>query len=136
MDPVLRERLLRLNADLATGDLKPDVAVFLACDLLVAGLDTPALAELAGEPADLAKPKAESLVIQVLAELGVERMTARHAAWLLARDVAHEVISGRLRREIGVNRMYVLGLWHGVTELKFVEPEDVPGLAAAHLTAW
>jgi hypothetical protein len=37
----LRDRLLRLNAGL----LLPDQAVWLACDLLLAGYETPAVAD-------------------------------------------------------------------------------------------
>jgi len=49
VDPSLRARLQRLNAEFAALDLEPDKAVWLAYDLLVDGVDTPALCELAGE---------------------------------------------------------------------------------------
>ncbi|MFI9503359.1 hypothetical protein [Nocardia sp. NPDC052566] len=45
----VRDRVSRLNADLLLDLLSPEEAVWLACDLLVAGIDTPALRELAGE---------------------------------------------------------------------------------------
>lgn len=76
----LRERVLRLNADLLVGLLRPDEAVWLACDLLVAGVETPTLLELAGEsPIRLILADAVPLVRQTLAELGVEPIDTAQA---------------------------------------------------------
>ncbi|MBY8852792.1 hypothetical protein K7G98_33020, partial [Saccharothrix sp. MB29] len=91
----LRERVLRLNADLLTDLLSPDEAVWLACDLLVAGVETPALLELAGEsPTRLTFADAAPLVRQTLAELGAEPLDASQAPWVIARDVARQMIAG------------------------------------------
>ncbi|MCR3747090.1 hypothetical protein [Lentzea californiensis] len=48
MNAELRNRLLRLNADLAGLSVSTEDAIWLACDLLVAVVDTPAVVELAG----------------------------------------------------------------------------------------
>ncbi|MGW6930164.1 hypothetical protein ACWGE0_08835 [Lentzea sp. NPDC054927] len=86
MSPDLRELLLRLNLDLADNTVAPERVVWLACDLLVAGLDSPALRELAGEsPVRLAKREADALVEQVLVELGVTLMSEEDGVyWALA----------------------------------------------------
>ena len=52
----LRERLLLLNAH----RLLPSQAVWLACDLLVAGVETPAVVELAGESREVYVVDAET----------------------------------------------------------------------------
>lgn len=106
----LRERVLRLNADLLTDLLRPDEAVWLACDLLVAGVETPALAELAGEsPTWLRFPDAVALVRQALTELGVVPIDAAQAPWVMARDVARQMIAGHLLPEDGARSLW--GLW-------------------------
>jgi len=76
VDPSLRARLQRLNAEFAALDLEPDKAVRLAYDLLVDGVDTPALCELAGEsPTRLDEREAADLVKRALVELGIKPMT-------------------------------------------------------------
>ncbi|GGN07323.1 hypothetical protein GCM10011609_53540 [Lentzea pudingi] len=47
MNTKLRDRLLRLNVDLAATRLSTEDAIRLACDLLVAEVDMPAVVELA-----------------------------------------------------------------------------------------
>ncbi|MFS8100385.1 hypothetical protein LFM09_24965 [Lentzea alba] len=92
--------LMRLNADVADYNVEPDRAVWLACDLLVAGLDTPALRELAGEsPSRLEKSEAGALVGQFLAELGIKPMTREEADWFIGREVAWKVLGGAPRAE-------------------------------------
>lgn len=96
----LRNRLLRLNLDLADSSIDPEQVVWLACDLLVAGLDSPALQELAGEsPTRLAQRDADALVEQVLLELGVAPMSAEDADWHLGREAALQVVAGAPRTE-------------------------------------
>ncbi|MDX3657789.1 hypothetical protein PV646_10795 [Streptomyces sp. ID05-26A] len=96
----LRNRLQRLNADLADNSIEPQQVVWLACELLVAGLDSPALQELAGEsPTRLAKRDADVLVEQVLLELGITPMTEEEADWYLGRQVALQVVAGAPRAE-------------------------------------
>jgi hypothetical protein len=82
----------------------------LACDLLVAGVETPALAELAGEsPTRLRFPDAVALVPQALIELGIVPIDASQAPWVVARDIAREMIAGHLLPEDGARSLW--GLW-------------------------
>jgi hypothetical protein len=98
VDSSLSNILLRLNADVAGYNLEPDRAVWLACDLLVAGLDTPALCELAGEPPTrLSRTRARRLARRFLEELGVELMTLEQADWFLGREVARRILGGAPR---------------------------------------
>ncbi|MGW6443689.1 hypothetical protein [Lentzea sp. NPDC055074] len=100
MNAELRKRLVRLNADLADNSTDPERAVWLACDLLVAGLASPALAELAGEsPSQLVERDADVLVAQVLAELGITPMSEEEADWYLGRETALQVVAGTPRAE-------------------------------------
>ncbi|MEV6716516.1 hypothetical protein AB0M48_31280 [Lentzea sp. NPDC051208] len=100
MNAELRKRLFRLNADLADNTVVPERVVWLACDLLVAGLDSPALCELAGEsPTRLSKREADALVEQVLVELGVTLMSEEEADWYLGREAALRVVAGAPRAE-------------------------------------
>lgn len=93
-------QLTRLNADPADAGIEPDRVVWQACDLLLAGLDTPALRELAGEsPTRLAKGEAGDLVGRFLAELGIEPMTGEQADWFIGHEVARRIIGGAPRAE-------------------------------------
>ncbi|MDU0293554.1 hypothetical protein [Saccharothrix longispora] len=125
----LRERVLRLNADLLTDLLSPDEAVWLACDLLVAGVETPALLELAGEsPTRLTFADAAPLVRQTLAELGAEPLDASQAPWVIARDVARQMIAGGLLPEDGARSLW--GLWWSCDNAEEI------GLMLQPLEAW
>lgn len=108
----LRERLRRLDADLLLGPLEsPDAAIRLACDLLVAGGNSPALVELAGEsPTRLRIADAGPLVRQMLVELGVEPVDRGQAPWVVARDVARQMVAGTLPVEDGARTLW--GLWY------------------------
>ncbi|MFJ5987779.1 hypothetical protein [Lentzea sp. NPDC092896] len=100
MSPDLRDRLLRLNADLADCAIDPEQVVWLACDLLIADLDSPALQELAGEsPTRLEQRDAAALVKQVLVELGITLMTEDEATWYLGRETARRILAGAPRAE-------------------------------------
>ncbi|MFJ8960160.1 hypothetical protein ACIRG5_12310 [Lentzea sp. NPDC102401] len=100
MSPDPRDRLLRLNLDHADGTIDPERVVWLACDLLIAGLDSPTLRELAGEsPARLEQRDADALVRQVLVELGVTLMTEEEADWYLGRETARKILAGAPRAE-------------------------------------
>lgn len=106
----LRERVLRLNAELLTGLVRPGDAVWLACELLAAGVDSPTLAELAGEsPTRLTSSDAVPLVRQTLAELGIVPIAASQAPWVVARDIARQMIAGELLPEHGARSLW--GLW-------------------------
>ena len=100
MIPELDERLLRLHVQGADGSLDPERAVWTACDLLIAGLDSPALCELAGEsPTRLEASDAAALVRQVVAELGHTPMTHDEANWFLGREAARKIMAGAPRAE-------------------------------------
>lgn len=102
MNPDLAAQVNRLNVDWADYNIEPGRVVWLACDFLIAGLDTPALRELAGEsPARLTKSEASALVRQFLDELGVEPMTAEQADWLLGREAALRILGGAPPAEWG-----------------------------------
>lgn len=74
--------------------------MWLACDLLIAGLDSPALQELAGEsPTRLEQSDATALVRQVLAELDIVLMTEEEADWFLGRETAVKILAGAPRAE-------------------------------------
>lgn len=125
----LRERLRRLNADLLVDLLRPDEAVWLACDLLVAGAETPTLLELAGEsPTRLTLAEALPLVRQTLVELGVDPIDTSQAPWVIARDVAHQMIAGALPPEDGARSLW--GLWWSCDNAEEI------GLMLQPLEAW
>ncbi|PWK90716.1 hypothetical protein C8D88_101736 [Lentzea atacamensis] len=111
MNPELRSRLLHLNAD----RLLPSQAVWLACDLLVAGIGTPAVVELAGEsPAGLLADDAELLADRVLAELGIPRLNREQVELVECRELALDVISGELAPEHWACCIWPLGrFWRG-----------------------
>jgi hypothetical protein len=125
----LRERLRRLNADLLLDLLRPGEAVWLACDLLVAGVETSALVELAGEsPTGLTLADAVPLVRRMLAELGIEPIDRSRAPWIVARDVARQMIAGDLPPEEGARSLW--GLWWSC------DNADEIGLMLEPLEAW
>jgi hypothetical protein len=71
-DPLARRlRLLATNLLLGTAPITDD-AVDLACDLLVAGLDTPTTAEVAALSRNAPLSESEGLVRSMLDEQGVE----------------------------------------------------------------
>lgn len=100
MDTELRDRLMRFNAEVADGVLESRDTVGFACDLLLAGLDTPAMRELAGEsPVQQRASETYDLARQMLVELGVEPMTYDQAYWFLGRETARRILAGAPRAE-------------------------------------
>lgn len=108
MDTDLASRLERIAADQAVGAGRPEAAVPLACDLLVAGFDTPALRVLAGESTDLRAVDAQPLIAEMLTELGVEPIEPHRAFLVIARDVARQMISGTMPAEYGASWLWSL----------------------------
>lgn len=82
--------LWRVAPELGTAPL-----IRIACDALVAGLDTPGLRELAGEPYHASG--LADLVEQTLAELGLPGLGGLDAELLAARARARDLLAGRLR---------------------------------------
>jgi hypothetical protein len=105
----LRERVQRINADLIQDALRPGDAVWLACDLLVAGIESPAVVELAGEPPTrLERSDAVLLVRRLLAEIGVEPVDPGQEPWVVARGIARQMIAGDLLPEVGASELWSL----------------------------
>lgn len=139
MNTELRDRLLRLNVDLAATRLSTEDAIRLACDLLVAEVDTPAVVELAGASVrSTYTPDAALLVEQMLAELGIEQMSQRQASWWFARDVARLMVSGELNREDGETVLWSFGLELDNVALSpgALSLEEIISTADSELTRW
>ncbi|WP_433433110.1 hypothetical protein [Nonomuraea sp. CA-141351] len=95
----LRDRLADLRGDLLWGRLLGSVtdAGWLACELIEAGLDTPAVWELAGYALSIGPMKeVEPLVRQVLAESGFPSIDLQREPWAVAQDVAQGIAEGTL----------------------------------------
>jgi hypothetical protein len=90
----LRHRVTLLNAEYALGRAKGSDAVWLACDLLVAGVDGLAVAELAAASTDMSFSDGEPLIVAMLDELGCPRLDPVTAVWTLARDAAQRLLAG------------------------------------------
>jgi hypothetical protein len=130
----LRERLERLQAasvlleevsDTYLDRMFPGEPVWIACELLVAGIETPAVVALACEsPTRLTPREGEPLVRNLLSELAVEHMDIRGAGWIVARYLAREIEGAALDVENGAHLL--LGLGHACEE-----PEEMSPLLSA-----
>jgi hypothetical protein len=126
----LRERLDRLQAaavldhdtsDVFLIELFPGEPVRIACDLLVAGVETPAVIALACEsPTRLALREGRPLVRRLLSELPLDAMSVHQAGWITARDLASRIESGALDEEKGGHLL--LGLWYACQEPDELRP--------------
>ena len=76
----------------------------MAVDALVAGIDSPSLRRLAGEPSGV--PYLAPLFESALDELGLGDVDLQQAAFILARDVAGHIVSGKLSEVDGAGRIY------------------------------
>jgi hypothetical protein len=90
----LRRRVTLLNAECAIGVAKCGDSVWLACDLLVADVDGPAVAELAAASTDMSLSDGEPLIVAMLDELGCPRLDPVTAVWTLSRDAAQRLLAG------------------------------------------
>lgn len=90
----LSRRVTLLNAEYALGRAKGSDCVWLACDLLVAGVDGLAVAELAAASTDISFSDGAPLIVAMLDELGCARLDGVTAVWTLARDIAHRLLAG------------------------------------------
>ncbi|WP_091077851.1 hypothetical protein [Nonomuraea wenchangensis] len=102
----LRDRLADLRGDFLWGRLSGRVADagWLACELIEAGLDTPAVWELAGYALSIGPMKeVEPLVRQVLAESGFPSIDLQREPWAVAQDVAQGIAEGTLPIGMGAD---------------------------------
>ncbi|MGZ3141542.1 hypothetical protein ACVDFE_06000 [Lentzea chajnantorensis] len=151
MNDDLRKRLAFFNAELTDGRLDSRDTVGFACDLLLAGLDTPAVRELAGEsPVQERMSETYDLARQMLVELGVEPMTSEQAEWFLGRDAARKVLAGEPRAEWKDRTFHItfqfsredddvywaLGQYDTDPEPFRAYVREYLRLAEAHLTGW
>lgn len=108
----LRERLADLRSDLLWGRLPGRVtdAGWLACDLIEAGLDTPAVWELTGHALSIGPmQEVEPLVRQLLAETGHPPIDLQREPWTVAQDVAQAMAEGTLPIGKGADFLLELG---------------------------
>lgn len=134
----LRERLERLHAaavldqdtsDLFLAKLFPGEPVWIACELLVSGIETPTVIALACEsPTRLTLQEGRPLVRKLLSELAPDPMNIHRAGWITARDLALQIETGTLDEEDGGHLL--LGLWHPCHE-----PDEMRPLLGT-LDAW
>ena len=90
----LSRRVTLLNAEYSLAKAKGSECVWLACDLLVAGVDGPAVAELAAASTDMSFSDGEPLIVAMLDELGFPRLDGVTAVWTLARDIVQRLLAG------------------------------------------
>jgi len=90
----LSRRVTLLNAKCAIGLAKCSDSVWLACDLLVADVDSPAVAELAAASTDMSFSDGEPLIVAMLDELGCPHLDPVTAVWTLSRDAAQRLLAG------------------------------------------
>lgn len=92
----------------------PADAVWMACDVLAAGIDTPSTIELAGESVKtLRSADARRLAQAMLAELGHPAASQEQAIWLAAGDIARRVTDGQTTPETGAHKLLGLMAEHG-----------------------
>ncbi|MGV9324315.1 hypothetical protein [Streptosporangium sandarakinum] len=90
----LRERLAVIRGDLLRGRLSGSVsdAGWLACDLIGAGVDTPAIVDLAGHALSIGSMhEIEPLIRLVLSECDMPAIDTQREPWAVAHEVAHAV---------------------------------------------
>jgi hypothetical protein len=89
-------QLIELAAcELAVEALASEALPQLACDLLLAGADTPSLGMLAGQsPSDVRRSR--DLFLSTLDELGVTMPDKQTAYWRLVRQAATNIVAGKV----------------------------------------
>ncbi len=111
LDAGLRDRLIGLVAARWVGGFRPETAVMLASELLAAGVDHPAVVDLAIQPADprdLHHDDIRSLFDACCAAIGVATPTKSAAGWQRARDIASAVIAGIVTPAEGAAELWPL----------------------------
>lgn len=89
-------------------DLAPDTVHVAATQLLEAGLDSPALVELAGATKLATRSDLDPLVRRALAELGRSPMSDSEARWVLAFEVARQITANEVEPLAGATRLWTL----------------------------
>ncbi|MCU1496813.1 MAG: hypothetical protein JWM47_766 [Acidimicrobiales bacterium] len=111
LELVLPELVLALNS-LVVGEQAPEDLPELCTKALVAGLDSPALREVAGlRPADYQDARERFFV--AMQELGYERPSPSAARWVLVCSWAAEMLDGSLSPVGGCRRIW----WDACQEL-------------------
>lgn len=105
----LRERTRLLTARIMFREATGDELVRLACDLLVAGIDTPSIVALAGLPYSVTMTDAEPIFGDALVELGLPPLPRDAAGWVLAGEVARKMIADSIPQNVGAAILW--GLW-------------------------
>jgi hypothetical protein len=110
VDEGLLRRLRTEQARMLLFDADPQVAVMLACDLLVAGVDGEAVMALAGESArTLPVNDADRRLADVIEELGLPEPDPATAVTLLAADTCERILARSVPVEDAIHRLYVVG---------------------------
>ncbi|WP_156756461.1 hypothetical protein [Actinokineospora pegani] len=127
MEPLpdgLRDRLRLLRAQVELDQVRPADAVRLACDLLVADVESDGVLDLAVEPFDTGLRTAGPLIDRVLDGMGVERPDADEAARTVAEDIARAMLAGTLAPEDGAAQMWSVsrGAGHPGVLVNFLGP--------------
>jgi hypothetical protein len=110
-DSGLRDRLIGLAAARWVGGFRAEAAVSLASELLAAGVDHPAVVELAIQPADpreLRDDHVRSLFDACCVALGVATPTKGVAGWQRARDISAAIIAGVISPATGAAELWPL----------------------------
>ncbi|MFB9631129.1 hypothetical protein [Nonomuraea helvata] len=106
----VHDYLTSLRGDLLHGRLVGSVADagWVACDLIGAGLDTPAMLELAGHALSIGSlSEIEPLIRQVLSECGMPPIDTRQEPWAVARDISLTMRDGTLPISSGADFLII-----------------------------
>jgi hypothetical protein len=107
--------LHELAAELVLDGIAVDDLRDRACELLLAGHDSPTMAVLAGAEKDTHPQDLRSMFWKGLAELGVRMPSRRDAAEAMKRKWAREVVEGKVPAAEGASR--IVGLLQDLPEL-------------------
>lgn len=110
MGDLLLRRLRVEQARALLDDADPHRAVTLACDLLVAGVDSDAVVALASESAwNLSVQDAHRHLTAVADELGLAEPDLPTAVTLIAADTCERILDRSITAEAGTYGLYVVG---------------------------
>ncbi|MFC0439828.1 hypothetical protein [Kutzneria buriramensis] len=127
----LSRRVDELNIGRLLGGVLLTDYIRLACDLLVAGVETPAVVEVAAAPPDDKASWAgiEEPINAMFVDLGRTWPDTTTAAWIRARMIATAMLSGELSVAIGGEKLWSLANSVPYTEMLVIhEAVDEYGL--------